>query len=322
MFISRPFSHTKITLSLLFICSIFLTHHVFANSYHDLMEKYENIEDSLLQNSYEIPIYIDSNVTKSSMRGDIFGILYHSFKTVSGTLKTLDNWCAIMPQHINIKACTYQHANNKCHLTFYTGRKFYQKADDVYRLNYNFKVTSLNSNYFSVSLKAKNGPLDTTDYNIQVEAIPLTDESTFIHLSYDYSYGLWTRMGMSTYLATLGRDKVGFTIEKNDKNNKPVYVQGIRGIIERNAMRYYFAIQSHLKSLPESIDMRFETRIKYWFDLTEKYAKQLYEMDRNDYLKYKRMEHQDQIRLQKNIHDNSKIPINSTVSSSACINTN
>jgi RNase P subunit RPR2 len=78
-------------------------------------------------------------------------------------------------------------------------------------------------------------------------------------------------------------------------------VRGLQGVIERNAMRYYFAIQSYLNTQEVEKSKRFESRISSWFDLTEKYHKQLYELDKPDYLKYKKMERKDQIRLQKAI---------------------
>lgn len=304
-----PFSLPKIARSFFFICSVLLTSHArtdtTSDTANDLLEVYEEIEDDLLENNYDIPVYLESTIIKNTMRGEVFGILYHSFETVSDALKSLANWCEIMPQHLNIKACTYQHENNKCKLTFYSGRKFYQKADEVYHLQYHFNVTSLTPDYFNAFLTAKDGPLDTEDYNITVETIPLTESSTFIHFSYEYKYGFWTHIGMSTYLATLGSNKVGFTIKELDNDNNPVYIKGIRGIIERNAIRYYFAIQAYLNSLATPIDTRFETRIRDWFDMTEKYHKQLYEMDKNDYLKYKRMERQDQIRLQNTVNKSS-----------------
>jgi hypothetical protein len=106
---------------------------------------------------------------------------------------------------------------------------------------------------------------------------------------------------MKTYLATFGAKKIGFSIKERDKNNNPVYVGGVQGVIERNAMRYYFAIQSYLNTQKIKEATRFESRISKWFDLTEQYHKQLYELDKSDYLKYKKMERKDQLRLQKAI---------------------
>ena len=109
---------------------------------------------------------------------------------------------------------------------------------------------------------------------------------------------------MNTYLATMGRDKVGFSVLDNDVQGMPVLVEGVRGIIERNAIRYYLAIQSYLDTLQVESDNRFNARISRWFELTESHPRQLHEMDKKEYVKYKQDEYADQQRLQKAIHDN------------------
>lgn len=322
MILLPRFSHFISGKLFLFICLIFSSSNVIAGGSNDLRETYEEIENAILKNNYDIPIYLESEATKNALSGDVYGIIYHPFKTVSKNLASLTNWCEIIPQHLNIKACTYQYVNGQCKLIFYSGRKFYEKADDVYHLDYQFKVTSLNDDYFNTSLSSKEGPLDTTDYLITVEAIPLTDNSTFFHLAYKYKYGFWTRLAMSTYFSTLGRSKVGFTTKGKDEKGKPLYVKGIRGVIERNSMRYYFAIQSFLDTQKDPIESRFNRRISNWFDLTEIHHKQLYEMDKKDYLKYKKMERQDQIRLQKAIYKNKNKPVTIPDSVTACLAVN
>ena len=205
----------------------------------------------------------------------------------------------------------------QCRLIFYTGRKFYEKPDNVYHLDYQFKINTINKNYFNAALSSEKGPLDTTDYLIRIEAIPLSENSTFIHLSYEYKYGFWTRIAMSTYFSTIGYNKLGFTVKGKDKNNQPIYIKGVRGVIERNSMRYFFAIKSYLDTLHYPVTTRFLNRTHYWFDLTEKHHMQLYEIDKKDYLKYKKREHQDQTRLQKEI--NKQIEMKDTHSLSSCI---
>jgi len=271
----------------------------FANNVDDLKEKYEDIEEQLFDNVYGIPIYLESSNEKNLIQGEVYGIIYHPFNKVSNSLSSITSWCEIMPQHLNIKACTYEYVNNQCRLTFYSGRKRYKKPDNAYRLNYYFNVASLNDEYFFTTLYANEGPFDTKEYKINVEAIPLSETSTFIHFDYEYQYGFVTNIAMSAYLATFGFKKIGFSIK--EKNNNPVYVGGIQGVIERNAIRYYFAIKSYLNTQEIVKAKRFESRINSWFDLTEQYHKQLYELDRTDYLKYKRMERKDQLRLQKAI---------------------
>ena len=280
---------------------------VFGGSVAELKEKYEEIEEQLFENAYDIPVYMESNNDENIMSGKVYGIIYHPFNKVSQALSSVTNACEIMPQHLNIKACTYEYKNNKCRLTFYSGRKFYQKADDVQHLNYIFNVTELNDKYFTVTLNTKEDPFDTENSSIGVEAIPLTDSSTFFYLTYKYQYGFFMHLAMSTYLSTFGHNKIGFSIIDTDENNNPIYSGGIRGVIERNVMRYYFAIKSYLDTQTVEKDKRFESRINYWFDLTEKHHKQLYEMDKADYLKYKRMEYQDQRRLQEVVNESIKV---------------
>lgn len=292
---------------LIVICLLFsfvfvlFTSPVQATSADDLKDKYEEIEEQLLDNVYGIPIYLESSHKKKLMQGAVYGIIYQPFNRVSRALSSMASWCEIMPQHLNIKGCTYEYINKQCRLNLYPGRKKYKNPDNAYRLNYDFKVRSLSDEYFYTTLNTAEGPFDTKNYKINVEAIPISDSSTFIHFDYEYQYGFLTNIAMKTYLATFGANKIGFSIKEKDKNNKPVYVAGVQGVIERNAMRYYFAIQSYFNTQQQEQAQRFESRISNWFDLTEQYHKQLYELDKQDYMKYKKMERKDQVRLQKAI---------------------
>ena len=287
---------SRISSSLLLVLISLLTIPAYATSEAELTEKYEEIEDSLLENNFGIPIVIESTSNDRHMYGAVYGIIYHPFKTIRNALSVQQNWCEIMPQHLNIKACTWLR-NDHCELRFYSGRKFYEKADDVYKLKYNFVITTANERHFHANLTAKEGPIDTEDYLISVEANYLSESSTFIKFSYEYKFGIWTNLAMSTYLSTLGRNKQGFTVTGTDKNGKPEYIDGVRGIIERNSVRYYFAITSFLASLKQPDAQRFTTRINNWFDQTSKYP-QLFEMEKAKYLDYKSRERLDQLRLQ------------------------
>ena len=86
-----------------------------------------------------------------------------------------------------------------------------------------------------------------------------------------------------------------------DRKGNPVYIGGQRGAIERNAVRYYFAIQSFMNTLRYPEKIRFRMRIIQWYDLTIRYRKQLFDLDRNDYLVFKTMEHVNQVKLQRSV---------------------
>ncbi|MDH5648063.1 MAG: hypothetical protein OEY67_00290 [Gammaproteobacteria bacterium] len=267
-----------------------------------LQKKHIALAESLSSNVYGIPIYLESGSQDRTMHGDVYGVIPHSFDQVRDALGSPLTWCQIVPQHINIKACTYQMVENTCQLNFYTGRKYYMNPERVFRIKYQFERSAYEDNYFKSSLVAQKGPLDTKKYYIYAEAVPIDGSSTFIHFSYSYAYGLVTHAAMNGYFASLGNNKKGFSTVDISANGEPVYVEGVQGVAERNVMRYYFAIQSYLDSLSADPDKQFEASINRWFELTEKYPEQLYEMDKVRYLEYKRKEHADQLRMQASLN--------------------
>ncbi len=134
------------------------------------------------------------------------------------------------------------------------------------------------------------GPLGTRNYRIQLQAIPLAHGRTYLHLTYFYAYGWAGRIAMKTYLATFGSSKVGFTIAGRQNDGQPEYIQGMRGLVERNAMRYYLAIDAYLSALSAAPDLQLQLRLQNWFTATEQYPRQLREIDRSTYLAMKRSE--------------------------------
>jgi hypothetical protein len=85
------------------------------------------------------------------------------------------------------------------------------------------------------------------------------------------------RLAMEAYLGTLGRDKVGFTVVRDASSGRAAPVQGLRGVVERNAMRYFLAIEAYVDSLAAPPAERLERRLAAWFDATERYPAQLHE---------------------------------------------
>ena len=93
---------------------------------------------------------------------------------------------------------------------------------------------------------------------------------------------------MKTYLATVGRDKVGFTVVGVGADGEPRYVGGTRGAVERNTMRYYLAIEAFLGTLAFPPELRSEKCFLAWFAAIERYPRQLREIGLADYLVTKR----------------------------------
>jgi hypothetical protein len=106
------------------------------------------------------------------------------------------------------------------------------------------------------------------------------------HSSYSLRYNLASRLALGAYLAGPASRKVGFTTV-GSPGSAPGLVSGLRGIVERNAMRYYLGIEAWLATARLPDGRRFQARIETWFDATEKYPRQLHEVGREEYLRMK-----------------------------------
>ena len=95
---------------------------------------------------------------------------------------------------------------------------------------------------------------------------------------------------MSMYLATSGRDKVGFSVVERSADGKPVYVGGVRGIVERNVMRHYLALEAYLGTLAAAATERLEPRLHAYHAGLDRYPRQLHEVDLNGYMSMKQRE--------------------------------
>ena len=175
------------------------------------------------------------------------------------------------------------------------GRKSDQPVQDAYRLEFALQPVAATPDYFESRLNAKNGPLGTQRLSHRrCRPCRWTTGRTFMHLSYSYGYGMAGRVAMQVYLATAGATRLASPSTGRDGNGQPIYIGGVRGAIERNVMRYYLAIDAHLASLSAPPEQQLEKRIETWFDATERYARQLHEMDRATYVAMKRGEYERQ----------------------------
>jgi hypothetical protein len=258
----------------------------------------KNLVGQLEQSPLALPIHVESEETSGRLRGDVYSIVEQRFDTVVDALELPANWCEILPLQLNVKACTHSVHDRDQLLTLYLGRKFFQKPESAHPLPLTFEVTNSNATGFELAFKASQGPFRTRNYVLAVTAVPLTETRTLIHLSYSYEYGLMSRIAVFGYFRSVGRKKVGFTVVGRDRKGRPVYVRGVQGMIERNAVRYHLAVQAYLETLQVSKPERFERRIERWFDLTSVHRAQLFEVARDDYLGDKRREWVEQTRLQ------------------------
>ena len=264
------------------------------DTYHRNMARLET-------NSFGLPLFLESIERDDRVHVDVYGVFDYPFSSVVDVLKVPANWCDIVSLHPNIKACTYREQPGTWLLTFFIGNKVYQPPEDTRQVVYHFRKVDQQQGYLDIILSADAGPFGTKDHVMRFEALPIDGERTFVNVSYAYSDSVALRLAAKIYFATLGRSKVGFTVTGTDGNGKPVYIGGPRGAIERNAARYYFAIQVFMNTLRNPEESRFSVRISEWYDLTTRYRKQLFELDKKEYLAYKTAERKNQVTLQQRI---------------------
>ncbi len=256
-----------------------------------LLAKYTSLADRLQQNQFQRPLYLDSTESENNIKGDIYAVVDYPFATVYAGLNDPDNWCDVLSLHLNTKYCRAAPDKANTVLRVSIGKKYSQPLEDAYQLEFTYRVAAASAKYLEIQLSADEGPMDTRNYRIQIQAIPLANGRTFLHMTYFYEYGWAGRIAMKTYLATLGSGKVGFTIAGRQYNGQPEYIRGMRGLIERNAMRYYLAIDAYLGAFTAVPAVQLQKRLHSWFTATEQYPRQLHEIDRTTYIDMKLSEY-------------------------------
>jgi len=253
-----------------------------------LQAKYSAVQAQLTQNVFGRPLVLESSEASGQLSGNIFAVLNHPFTEVSAALSQPTVWCDVLMLHLNTKGCTVQATGDKKTLAVFAGRKFDQPLSEAQRIDFVWQPATVSENFLSVGLGADKGPLSTRDYRIELEATPTPDGKTFMHLGYSYGYGTAARIAMQSYLKTLGSDKVGFTSTGKVASGQPDILGGVLGVVERNTMRYYLAIDAFMAHPAKT---QLPDRLALWFDSTERYARQLHELDRAEYLTMKRNEY-------------------------------
>ncbi|MFA7316837.1 MAG: hypothetical protein WC029_04640 [Sulfuricella sp.] len=256
-----------------------------------LRAKYVSLGEQLRLNQFKRPLVLGSAETQDSLKGDIYAIVDYPFEAVSAGLNNPEHWCDVMILHINTKYCHAVAGPSGTILVINVGKKTPEELADAARVEFNYSVATATPEYFAIMLNAKDGPLGTSDFHITLEAMALKNTKTFLHLTYSYSMNFPGRLAMKTYLGTVGRSKIGFTVTGKRADGKPAYIGGVRGLMERNTMRYYLAIDSFLGAARAAPAVQLEKRLQSWFTASERYSRQLHEMDRSAYLEMKHAEY-------------------------------
>jgi hypothetical protein len=239
-----------------------------------LRAKHQELAESLAHSPFGRPMHIASSDDGDNQKGDVYAVVNHPFATVADGLGSAAHWCDVLILPFNVKHCRASADGSQ--LAVRIGRKSSQPAEEAYKIDFRYGVAARSSDYLRVSLAANEGPAGTRDYHIAMEATPIDAQHTFLHLAYSYRLAGMSKVMMKTYLSTTGADKAGFTD-----------ATGMRAATERNAMRYFLAVDAYLSTLSAPEGDRLHKRLATWFAATERYPKQLHEMSEREYIAMK-----------------------------------
>lgn len=300
----------KQQLFLVLRCFFFVLFFLFSQSYaisygndfaplgpESLIHKYHEIQKELEKNSGPTSFNIESSANKTASLVDLYGIIKYPFEMVQSELLVPANWCDIVVSHFKVKACTYNKMNDKWLLNIYNVNKSSESLENAYDMEFVYR-TSEQPAYFDIGFIAHKGPSYTKDHEFELEAIPLGKNITFVHCRYSFSYNALAYFRIKLFVGST----IGFSIIGTDSAGNPVYVNGLRGSVERDVVYYYMAILAYLDTLQTPSDQRFERRISAWYDLTAHFKKQLFEMKREEYLTDKGQDWINQRRLQGDLN--------------------
>jgi hypothetical protein len=252
-----------------------------------LRARHAALHEQLANNPFGRPLHVESSTSGGTQggkthNGEIYAVIEQPYRVVAPALARAAPWCDILTLLVNVKRC---HASDEKTLEAFITRKARDPADGAHRIDFRFELARSSADYLHVVLRAPTGPVGTRDYEIRLEAAPLDSRRTFMHLSYAYTLGSMARFAMEAYLAGAGRDKVGFSVVERLPDGRPVYVDGARGVVERNAMRYHLAVEAYLHSGQD-----LEARLRRWYAATARYPQLREAVSLDEYVEMKRHE--------------------------------
>ena len=256
----------------------------------EMQSLYRSLQPRLAQSPFQRELALDSTEASERLSGDIYATLDAPLANLELVNRSPLRWCEILLLLSNTKSCVVGRQDEAPSLQMRMGTKGPQALATTTPMNFKFETSAPQATVLETHLSSNSGPMGTKDGKLRVQAIAVGPNKSFIHLHYSYSSSLAGRLATGVYLQTLGRGKVGFSKEQAEAS-RPAdahWVGGVRGIIERNTMRYFMGLSCALQFAgTEAPTQRFAQMAPCWYDDTERYPQQLREMARQEYLDMK-----------------------------------
>jgi hypothetical protein len=253
-----------------------------------LAEMHRKLAEPLANSPLRRPVHLVSAETPGGLQGDVYAVVDYPIDDVRRALENPAQWCDMLTLHINNRRCRVARKPGGDTVTLSVVRRYDKPVEQAFELAFVHHVASATKDYLAVDLSAETGPMGTSHYRVTLEAVPLGERQSFLHFGYAYDHNMMARFATMAYLATFGSRKVGFTVIGKTASGEPDYIRGLRGLMERNAMRYFFALDAYLAGLDVPPAQQADTRLTRWFNLVEEYPTQLHEAELAAYLAVKR----------------------------------
>lgn len=247
----------------------------------------QSLRSASLQSPF--PIAVVSEQQGELARVAISAVLpvpYPDIRTFAGDGNA---WCEGFFTNIYVKAC-YKKSTQLS--IYYANNSEYQPLPDAYRFDYRLRQQLATHQGLSLAFYADSGPLSSWDYRIRLEAEPHDEQHSRVRFVYQMRYGLIARSALFVYLKTLGSGKKGFSRDAQGE-----VIEGVRGILERNAMRYLLALSAYFQN--SQAGKPLATSLKLWHDYARVFQSELDEVPWQQYQALKLREYRDQQHLQE-----------------------
>jgi hypothetical protein len=233
------------------------------------------------------PLAIDSRHGGGRLQAEVHAMVGHGFERVAAILAAPSRWCELLVLQPNIRQCRL--ADDGTRLVVRFARRFDQPLADTQPVAFHFRAER-RADLLQVELHAPEGPLGTGDYRIALDATAAAADAdrSLVRIRFSQAYGIGARLAASTYFATSGRNKVGFSVVGERRDGSVERVGGLRGGVERTAMRHYLAVDAVLASAADDGRARLEASLRRWLDAVGRYPLQLAEADPDAYFEAKR----------------------------------
>jgi len=272
-----------------------------------LIEQYRELENTGTPLAATLPIYLKTVQKKNVLNVSLLGRIPFKFSDVAEALSKPASYCDFLPLMFNVKSCVITEFNPVTRMKFYVAGKHYTPPITSYRIHAVFRPVSRTPEKIRIRMEADEDSPGKSDYDVDLMAIPL-DGETLLYLKSRYAPGRITRMATSTYVKMFARDKPGFT-EIQEPGGKKKLITGFPAVIERSTVRAYFALKAFMLNIQLPPAKRFDACLKTWYDLNQPYKKQLYELERDQYLQIKRREHKNQLRIQEKVRQSAVVKV-------------